>query len=159
MASNFGSNLSEKFRTFMANRNGPDQLARDLVIVALVIIVVSVFLRDAARATVLLIGVVVLAYSYFRMFSRDIAARSRENEAYLEKRNRVLRKTDGPAGKVRQAAERAKAAGEKAARQAKDKDHRYFACPKCGQQVRVPKGAGKIRVKCPKCGEKFERKA
>ena len=56
-----------------------------------------------------------------------------------------------------------KQAAQKAAAQAKaqaaDKDHKYFFCPKCGQSVRVPKGAGKIRVTCPKCGEKFEKKA
>ena len=153
------SNFSEKFRTFMSNRNGPDQLARDLLIVALIVIVISIFLPDAARSVVFLIGLVALGYSYFRMFSRNYAARSQENQAYLEKRNRVLGKFSGPMGKAKQASAQAKAAGEKAARQAKDKDHRYFACPKCHQQVRVPRGAGKIRVTCPKCGEKFERKA
>lgn len=159
MASKPGTSFSEKYRNFMSHRNGPDQMSHDLLIVALIIIVVSVFLRDTARLIVLLIGIAALAYCYFRMFSGNVAARSKENAAYLEKRNRLLRKTDGPASKVRQAGARAKAAGEKAARQAKDKEHRYFACPKCGQQVRVPRGAGKIRVKCPKCGEKFERKA
>jgi peptidoglycan/LPS O-acetylase OafA/YrhL len=37
----------------------------------------------------------------------------------------------------------------------KDKDHRYYNCPRCRQQVRVPKGKGKISITCPKCREKF----
>lgn len=37
----------------------------------------------------------------------------------------------------------------------KDKDHRYYNCPRCHQQVRVPKGKGKIAISCPKCKEKF----
>ena len=37
----------------------------------------------------------------------------------------------------------------------KDKDHRYYNCPRCHQQVRVPKGKGKISITCPKCQEKF----
>ena len=37
----------------------------------------------------------------------------------------------------------------------KDKDHRYYNCPRCRQQVRVPKGKGKISISCPKCKEKF----
>ena len=37
----------------------------------------------------------------------------------------------------------------------KDKDHRYYNCPRCRQQVRVPKGKGKISISCPKCREKF----
>ena len=145
-------NFSEKYRNFMAHRNGPDQLSRDVLILALVLIIVSVFLPGAGRTTVLVLGLVAAGYSYFRMFSSKRDERSRENVAYVEKRTRVLGKLGSPFAK-------AKAAGTKAATRAKDKEHRYFSCPKCGQQVRVPKGAGKIRVTCPKCGEKFERKA
>ncbi len=42
--------------------------------------------------------------------------------------------------------------------QLKDRDHRYFHCPKCRQSVRVPKGKGKIAITCPKCREKFVKK-
>ena len=37
----------------------------------------------------------------------------------------------------------------------KDKEHCYFRCPSCHQQVRVPKGKGHIEIRCPKCGTKF----
>ena len=40
----------------------------------------------------------------------------------------------------------------------KDKEHRYYDCPRCRQQVRVPRGKGKIAISCPKCKEKFIRK-
>ena len=40
----------------------------------------------------------------------------------------------------------------------RDRDNRYFSCPKCRQMVRVPKGKGKINIRCPKCGEKFMKK-
>ena len=40
----------------------------------------------------------------------------------------------------------------------KDRDHRYFECPRCHQTVRVPKGKGKISISCPKCKEKFIKK-
>ena len=40
----------------------------------------------------------------------------------------------------------------------KDREHKYFACPKCKQSVRVPKGKGKIAITCPKCREKFVKK-
>lgn len=152
MASNFGSNFGEKYRNFMSHRNGPDQLSRDALILALVLIVISIFLRDAARVILFALGMACLLYSYFRLFSSNLSARSKENAAYLEKRNKVLGKIGGPLKQARKA-------GETAAKRAQDKEHRYFSCPKCHQQVRVPKGAGKIRVTCPKCGEKFERKA
>lgn len=37
----------------------------------------------------------------------------------------------------------------------KDREHRYFRCPKCGQTVRVPRGRGKINIRCPRCNERF----
>ena len=40
----------------------------------------------------------------------------------------------------------------------KDRQHRYYKCPKCRQQVRVPRGKGKIYITCPKCQEKFIKK-
>lgn len=40
----------------------------------------------------------------------------------------------------------------------KDRDHRYYRCPKCRQLVRVPKGKGKISITCPKCRERFVKK-
>ena len=150
------SDFKEKFNTFMAHRNGPDQLSRDTLILAIVLLILSALTRDALRSILLALGVAAMAYAYFRMFSSKVADRSRENSAYLAKRNPVINKVKAPFASV--AAKGQKAAAQ-AARQAQDKDHRYFACPKCGQAVRVPKGAGKIRVTCPKCGEKFEKKA
>ena len=40
----------------------------------------------------------------------------------------------------------------------KDRQHRYFDCPKCRQMVRVPRGKGKISITCPRCREKFVKK-
>ena len=37
----------------------------------------------------------------------------------------------------------------------KDREHRYYDCPKCRQVVRVPRGKGKIAITCPRCREKF----
>ena len=41
----------------------------------------------------------------------------------------------------------------------RDKEHRYFRCPSCGQQLRVPKGKGKITVTCRSCGAVFQEKS
>ena len=39
------------------------------------------------------------------------------------------------------------------------KDYHYYRCPKCGQQLRVPRGRGKISITCPKCGNQFIKKS
>ena len=41
----------------------------------------------------------------------------------------------------------------------RDKEHCYFKCPNCGQQLRVPRGKGKITVTCRSCGAVFEEKS
>jgi len=41
----------------------------------------------------------------------------------------------------------------------KDKDHAYFKCPSCSQQLRVPRGKGKITVTCRSCGAVFQEKS
>ena len=41
----------------------------------------------------------------------------------------------------------------------KDREHRYFKCPSCGQQMRVPRGKGRITVHCRSCGATFEEKS
>lgn len=174
------SSFQEKYNNFMNRRNGPDQLSRDSLILGVVLLIIAVLLRDAARSVFTILGLAAMIYAYWRMFSSKVAERSRENSAYVAKRSELLGKlpfgkkqgTSG-SGASRSAGSSAsgatsktsafKQAAQKAAAQAKaqaaDKDHKYFFCPKCGQSVRVPKGAGKIRVKCPKCGEKFEKKA
>ncbi len=32
---------------------------------------------------------------------------------------------------------------------------KYYMCSKCHQQIRVPKGKGKIEIRCPKCSNRF----
>ena len=31
------------------------------------------------------------------------------------------------------------------------KNYKYFKCKNCGQELRIPKGKGKIKVICPNC--------
>ena len=43
------SSFQDKFNSFMNHRNGPDQLSRDSLILGIVLLIVAVLLRDAAR--------------------------------------------------------------------------------------------------------------
>ncbi|MFR6495256.1 MAG: hypothetical protein ACLUOF_01610, partial [Ruminococcus sp.] len=80
----------------------------------------------------------VLIYSYFRIFSRNIARRQAENQKFLE--------ITAPVRSL---------FGKKSA----DKTHRIFSCPKCGQKMRVPMGKGKIEITCPNCRNKFIKRS
>lgn len=76
-----------------------------------------------------LIAYVPLIWAIFRMYSRNIVKRQQENRRFLQMFARL-----------------------------QDRQNRYFACPRCRQRVRVPRGKGKIMIKCPACGERFAKK-
>ena len=130
--------MSNSFRQFMYGRYGSDELNMALLAAALVLSVLNsifsaVFRGHAAMSVVTLcVSVVIYAlliYGIFRIFSRNIYKRRRENRKFLNFWNRL-----------------------------RDREHRYFNCPQCKQTVRVPKNRGKINIRCPKCGEKFIKK-
>ena len=123
----------------MYGRYGSDQLNMAILVAAVLVSltnsVLTVFLREstvysgivAPILSVIVYGL--LIYSFFRMFSRNIYKRQRENRRFTQLWMRL-----------------------------KDRNNRYFCCPNCKQTVRVPRGRGKICIRCPKCGEKFTRK-
>ena len=78
--SNFFRNLPYKLANFMAGATGPDALAR----ASLWMGVLFTFLELITGLGICsLIGMVFLLYFMFRCFSRNIAARTRENARYI----------------------------------------------------------------------------
>lgn len=117
-------------RRMMYGRYGSDKLNMVLVFSALGTQIVSWFLPfPYARLGLLLACYFLLGWAIFRMFSRNVRKRYRENQKFLAFFTRL-----------------------------KDRNHKYYKCPKCRQPVRVPKGKGKIAITCPRCKEKFIRK-
>ena len=117
-------------RRFMEGRYGNDKLN----IAILVAGVVTGLLSSLLPGALLKMGLWVLSYglmiwAIFRCLSRNTYKRYQENRKYLQLLDRV-----------------------------KDREHRYYDCPKCRQRVRVPRGKGKISITCPRCKEKFVRK-
>ena len=70
-----------------------------------------------------------LGYCLYRMFSRNVNRRRLENQKYMQQLNRL-----------------------------RDRNSRYYSCPRCHKTVRVPRGRGKINIHCPKCGNQFVKK-
>ncbi len=123
---------------FMAGRYGGDHLNLFLIALYLILYVVFVFTRLLAFE---LLGTVLLFISLFRSLSRNLERRRAENNRFLQLVRPISRKW---------AALRARA---------QDREHRYFKCPNCGQQMRVPRGKGRITVHCRSCGAVFEEKS
>ena len=130
--------FKDKMARFMYGRYGMDQLSRKLSLICLVLLIVTMFVRNNVIYMIALVGIV---YTYFRVFSRNISRRSEENEKYLKFHYKVV----GKLNKIK-------------FRITDSKTHRIFRCPSCSQKIRAPRGKGKISIKCPKCRIEFIKK-
>ena len=128
-----------KAAEWLKGRQGPDDLAVSSVNLAVVLVLVNVFARQAWLGW---LALALVLYAMFRIQSTNLGARSRENASFL--------KALGP---VRPWVQNPKAA------LAEHKAYKHAACPSCKQRVRVPRGKGKLRVTCPACHTKFEVKS
>ena len=100
----------------MMGRYGHDSLNQAMAVAALVLMILGMFgLRLFSwLAMALLVAV------YFRMFSRNIPARSQENAKYYYLRTQVQKRMN-----------------QYKTRWAQRKFYRYYRCPHCHQQLRV----------------------
>ena len=127
---NLGAKIAAGIRHFMMGRYGTDKLNMVILGSGLIASLVSMFIHFAPMNLLLTaVSYALMGWAIFRTLSRNTYKRYQENRKYLMFMQRI-----------------------------KDRDHRYFDCPRCRQQVRVPRGKGKIAISCPKCKEKFIRK-
>ena len=130
MFQKFFSNLSARMSRFMMGRYGTDKLNMVILCAGLVVSLISVFIPHTGVNLILtMVSYGLMIWAICRCFSRNVYKRYQENRKFLQILDRL-----------------------------KDRDHRYFDCPKCHQPVRVPRGKGKICITCPRCKERFVRK-
>ncbi len=130
--------LRLRFSRFMIGRYGVDDFNRFLNALVFILLILGIFISRYFTY----LGLVVIVYEYFRVFSRDISKRFKENIFYLNKK----RKID-------------KWIANKKIRISQRKTHRFYTCPSCKKTVRIPKGKGKVMIKCPICNTEFEGKS
>lgn len=126
------------FSRFMIGRYGTDGLNRALSMVSLVFLIIAMFGPRIFYWGAL----VLLAIIYFRMFSYNREKRYAENLAYY-------RFTQKARTRVQQLKKRF----------ADSRYYHYYRCPRCRQQLRVPRGRGRIEITCPKCRAQFVKKS
>ena len=167
--------MKEKLFRFMAGRNGNDALNRFLLGAVMVLLLLGiVFSKSTVGRLLMPIALVLLGFTYFRMFSKNIYRRYDENTRFLQLKEKLMAKLRGGRGgrsagdSVRDsyqyyqnaynnAQNDGRRSGSGAMRS--DKEHRIFRCPNCDQRVRVPRGRGKIEITCPRCGHKFIKRS
>ena len=124
----------EKFRAwlrhFMLGRYGTDKLNMAILTVGVALSFLALLINNLLLDSLCtLLAYGLMIWAIFRMLSRNTYKRYQENRKYQTFMERL-----------------------------KDREHRYFDCPRCRQPVRVPRGKGKIAITCPKCKEKFIKK-
>ena len=121
--------LRMSFSHFMAGRYGNDKLNITILCTGLFLSLLSTWIKmPLVNLLLVLLSYGLMIWAISRSLSRNTYQRYQENRKFLLIFDRV-----------------------------KDRQNRYFACPKCRQTVRVPRGKGKISITCPKCREKFVR--
>lgn len=127
---NLMGKLGAGMARFMAGRYGTDKLNLTILGAGVVICLVSMFiLHPIVNSLLTLLAYGLMILAIFRSFSRNTYKRYQENRRFLQFFERI-----------------------------KDRDHKYFNCPRCRQTVRLPRHKGKIAITCPKCKERFIRK-
>ncbi len=124
----------QRFARFMIGRYGMDQFGQFLFGLSMFLIVISIFRVPYVH----LLVPVIIVYSYFRIFSRNIYKRQQENNFYLKHSYAVRTKFNKLVGELKQR-----------------RTHHIYRCPGCNRKIRVPRGRGKIEIRCPKCSTTF----
>ncbi|MBQ3504651.1 MAG: hypothetical protein IJA75_08105 [Oscillospiraceae bacterium] len=114
----------------MTGRYGTDRLNMVILCAGLAASILSSLVRVTPLNLIFwLLSYALMIWAIWRSLSRNTYKRYQENRKFLQFFDRL-----------------------------KDRQHRYFDCPKCRQMVRVPRGKGKISITCPRCREKFVKK-
>lgn len=132
--------LRERLARFMAGRYGIDSLYYFLVAMCFVLIVVNMILPPSgASLIILLLENALFIYAFFRLLSRNIYKRQRENQAFLNFIKKPKKRFNLLKCKLRDR-----------------KTHVYKRCPSCKNNLRLPRQKGKHTVVCPCCKHRFD---
>lgn len=114
-----------------------DQLNTTLMRGSLILLFLNLFLPTSIAFW---LAVSLLLWLNYRFFSKRIYPRSNENTRYVSRVRQLKKKFDFSKEKLKER-----------------KIYTFFKCPNCKQQLRAPKGKGKIKVTCSTCKEQFNK--
>jgi len=122
----------------MTGRYGPDHLGIAMIILSFIL---SLLYGILNFLPLVFVSYIIFVLVLYRMLSRNIYRRRRENDRFIRYWWPVRTKIGRIFAKVRDR-----------------RTYKFIKCPDCKNTLRVPRGKGKIQISCPKCGERFVRK-
>ncbi len=133
------SSFKEKMYRFLSGRRGADHLGMALLLSSLILSILGSITRIGFIS---LFSTFAWVYALYRMLSKNIPAREKENRWFLSKYTPV-------AQSLKQARVRFK----------NRKIYLYYRCPNCRAWLKLPRNVGEKNVTCGKCGATFKKKA
>ena len=134
--------IRRKIAQLMIGRYGStgiDKFGIFLLIVALLLNFIAMFFSGFVVTAVLRAAQILLTlYFFFRLFSRNFAARRKENRAFTEVWGNVKKWFKLQFNRLKDI-----------------KHYRYRKCPSCKAVLKLPAKKGEHTVRCPRCGERF----
>lgn len=128
--------FGDRYIKFMKDRYGIDELYKFLLLICFVLLVINTFVSNNI---IRLFEVLLIVIIFYRYMSKNIKLRKKENDKYLEIKDKIIKLFDYNKKKY------------------KDRNtHMYKKCPKCKKKIRLPLKKGKHTVKCPNCGNRFD---
>ena len=126
----FCGKLAVGMQRFMRGRYGTDKLNTAMLTAGFLVCLVGIFFKGPVSLVFTVVSYSLMILAVCRTFSRNTYKRYQENRKFMAFLERI-----------------------------KDREHRYYNCPKCRQPVRVPRGKGKLAITCPRCKERFIKKS
>lgn len=120
--------INQKYQQMMRGRYGRFDQLNKILLI--IWLVLSIFKRWLPFYLGDLLGLLILGIILYRFLSKKIYPRSNENQKLMKWWSKL-----------------------KSQRQFK-----YFKCPNCKQEMRAPRGKGKIKVTCKNCQNQFIKK-
>ncbi len=136
-------NFKQRMLQFMQGRYGVDQLSGFLIWTAVVIAVITLFVRIPLLQIVTWILII---YAYVRIFSKNTTKRYAQNQKFLDATWGIRKFFADIKYRIKYGKQTTE-------------PYRIYKCRKCGQKIRIPKGKGKIMITCPKCKYQFKKKS
>lgn len=146
----FWEKIKQSLRSFMAGRNGADNLSMALLWTGLTLYLLGSIVGSIQVSVIFpllgmllnLLGFAAYVFCIFRTFSRNLDKRRAENRRYVTMAEK--KKTERRQAKVRFQ---------------NRKTYKYFKCPGCKAWLRLSRGKGVVTITCSRCHTSFTQKA
>lgn len=137
----------ERFAEFMYGRNGIDALYHFLFWTIIALTLLNLFLKNSVISC---IEILIFIYAIFRVLSRNVYRRQKENQIFLSMVSKIRRFLSKIKHKITSNLSLIKSKWRDR------KTHVYKKCPKCKNTLRLPKIKGKHTAACPCCDNRFD---